>query len=203
MVCIKCGKEINKSYASPEFDGNYCFECAYKLGYTSIQMAKDNLNKALQPLRKTATSVLKGVEELKKHLPPAKENDKCEGCIRRGEYQDMGATTPICKNGRDLDEAVKMRRDPNPCKSKVTWREIDEFVKQRTLQETEKAGRECYAPKLKAKFTVIDEPHEILTVVCPYCGKSKFYVGKGAVSVTYTCPNCKNIIKLEVDNGKV
>lgn len=60
--------------------------------------------------------------------------DNCEGCIYRGEYQDMGATTPICKKGSSLMEAVFMRRDPNPCKLKITWSEIDKYAKRREAE---------------------------------------------------------------------
>ncbi len=39
MICIVCHKEIKDSYADDFFVGNYCLDCATKLGYTPEQIA--------------------------------------------------------------------------------------------------------------------------------------------------------------------
>lgn len=92
----------------------------------------EQLEKFKEAWKGVAQAIVDGLNG--KHTPTVKEKpkvDKCEGCVYRGEYQDMGATTPICNKGIDLAEAVNMRNDPNPCKYNTTWREIDEYVKRR------------------------------------------------------------------------
>ena len=144
MICIKCGKEINKSAAAEVFIGNYCIECATKLGYTPEQLqaeAEKDFHEARERLRKAAEELAKTLSEsickIMNGIPieiaeeEKTKSDKCEDCVYIGEYQDMGATTPICKKGYDLCEAVNMRNDTKPCELKVTWSEINEYAKRR------------------------------------------------------------------------
>lgn len=144
MKCIKCGREINKSYAAAGFDGNYCKSCATELGYTPEQLEAEvskGFSEACERLRKAGeelaitlsdsiSKVLNGIP-LEKQEEEKPKIDKCEDCIYRGEYQDMGATTPICRKGCDLVDAVKMRNGQASCKLKVTWQEINEYAKRR------------------------------------------------------------------------
>lgn len=38
MICIKCGREIDRSYGAPELAGCYCLLCAKKNGLTEAQI---------------------------------------------------------------------------------------------------------------------------------------------------------------------
>ena len=162
MICCRCGKKIDKSYAPDYCEGLYCEKCTKELFLNSTlktldvpceeyRKAEQDFAECLDKFKKAwqgvAQAIVDGLNG--KHTQIVKETpkvDKCDGCIFRGEYQDMGATTPICKKGLDLAEAVKMRNDTTPCKYKTTWREVDEYVKRKDR-----------------KVTVIDELHEIPT----------------------------------------
>lgn len=153
MKCIICGREIKKSYAAAGYLGNYCKTCAIEQGYTpdqisalvkralGVEYAEQDYNKELETLKKSLEelreNICDGIVKILNGATPEKDEksppkiDKCEGCIYRGEYQDMGATTPICKNEHHLVNAVVKREDPNPCKDKVTWQEMREYAKRR------------------------------------------------------------------------
>lgn len=147
MNCCKCGKEVDKQYAPDYCSGIYCEKCAKELFLNSTlktlnvpceeyKKAEKDFAECLEKFKKAwqdvAQAIVDGLNG--KHTSIVEEKpkiDKCEGCIYRGEYQDMGATTPICKREHHLVNAIELRNSPNPCKYKTTWREVDEYVKRR------------------------------------------------------------------------
>ena len=50
--------------------------------------------------------------------------NKCHGCIFLDEYQDMGASTPICNRYENILEAFQASRDLEPCPWHITHYEI-------------------------------------------------------------------------------
>lgn len=60
--------------------------------------------------------------------------NRCNECIFIGEYRDMGASTPVCKMCDSFLEAVKMPEKQEPCKLKVTWKEVKEYAKRREVE---------------------------------------------------------------------
>ena len=57
MICIKCGREIDKSYAAPGFIGNYCEPCAIAAEITTHQMAQKRFIELGEMAAETARSM--------------------------------------------------------------------------------------------------------------------------------------------------
>lgn len=176
MICCKCGKEIDKQYAPDWCNGVYCEKCAkgfYSEAEKGFAEACEKSRKAGEELAKSLSEgickVLNGIP-VEKHEEEKPKIDRCEGCIHRSEYQDMGATTPICRKGYDLAEAAKMRLEQTPCKYKVTWREIDEYTKRRNEEAKQ------------------DDKYEDF-VECPHCHKWRYSM-KGIEKLSCTCGYC-------------
>ena len=53
--------------------------------------------------------------------------DKCRGCLFRGVYQDMGASTPICNRENDLVAAFKANNKDGQCKWYITLGQVREL----------------------------------------------------------------------------
>lgn len=49
---------------------------------------------------------------------------KCNDCLFIGNYQDMGASTPLCTRCNDLCEAIKEYEKTEPCKWHITKLQI-------------------------------------------------------------------------------
>ena len=92
-------------------------------------------NEAINRLKKAwkdvGQAIVDGLNGKHTYVEEKPKIDRCEGCIHRSEYRDMGATTPICRKGYDLVEAAKMRVEQSPCKLKVTWAEVNEYTKRK------------------------------------------------------------------------
>lgn len=57
MICIKCRRRIDQSYAAPEFLGNYCEPCAIVAEITPHQMAQKQLVRAGEMAAEAARSM--------------------------------------------------------------------------------------------------------------------------------------------------
>ena len=53
-----------------------------------------------------------------------REHNKCYGCIFNGEYQDMGACTPICDRESDFLKAFEVHSSKNPCMYYITRQDV-------------------------------------------------------------------------------
>lgn len=129
-------------------------------------------------------------------------------CDRKA-CKDCDSKWSECMYTSDIKHAVNFKKVGSDYQEQPALLKAVISAIQKNRQETEEAGRECYAPKRKAQFTVIDELHEVPTddnapttkrkdiVACPYCGKSRIYVDKGDKGGAFTCPICKNIVEWE------
>lgn len=69
MICIKCRRKIDRSYAAPEFLGNYCEPCAIVAEITTHQIAQKKFILAAAKAAEAARSIamlnqtIKGFED--------------------------------------------------------------------------------------------------------------------------------------------
>ena len=49
---------------------------------------------------------------------------KCNGCLFRGEYQDMGASTPVCTRETEFLDAIKAINAATPCRWYITKADV-------------------------------------------------------------------------------
>ena len=62
---------------------------------------------------------------------------KCSGCFYKGEYQDMGGSTPVCLRQMHLLDAIKAYKSEGPCIFHTTFGEVGEFVTQKFAKTCE------------------------------------------------------------------
>lgn len=60
--------------------------------------------------------------------------NKCSGCFYKGEYQDMGGSTPVCLRQMHLLDAIKAYKSEGPCIFHTTFGEVGEFVTQKVAK---------------------------------------------------------------------
>lgn len=57
---------------------------------------------------------------------------KCYGCLFLGEYQDMGASTPVCTREAEFLDAIKAVGEPAPCCWHITKQQVKALQDGRT-----------------------------------------------------------------------
>ena len=65
MICIKCKREIDRSYAAPGFAGNYCEPCAIAAVLTPRQMAQKQFERAGEMAAEAARSITRLTQTVK------------------------------------------------------------------------------------------------------------------------------------------
>lgn len=99
----------------------------------------DNLSTHLRGIAEAGHAVAQSVTDMLNGLPIEHEHkiDRCRGCIFKSEYQDMGASTPICTIERfDLVEAVKLAEAQGPCEHKLTYEEARAYALNRNINKS-------------------------------------------------------------------
>lgn len=76
---------------------------------------------------------------------------KCYGCLFVGEYQDMGASIPLCNRCNDFIEAIKEYQKTEPCKWYITRDKIIKLQNEGAIK-----------PKPRTNFDKITESVESL-----------------------------------------
>ena len=49
---------------------------------------------------------------------------KCDGCLFKDYYRDMGASTPVCNREVDFIEAIEAFNETTPCRYHITEKEV-------------------------------------------------------------------------------
>ena len=94
-----------------------------------FKKASESIAKSLLMIKKAYDDAMNGTYEPE---PPKLKINRCQDCVFRTDYHDMGATMPVCTfEHYELTQAIREAEAQEPCKHKLTYAEAREYAKNR------------------------------------------------------------------------